>query len=268
MRNVIFCVTVALTYAVPSLAQTGPQMIDVPLSRPGEPYTLSISAQSADIEVIGEDREDFQFSVRAESSNRKIITPSGAQSIAFGSYSFEVDENDNNVSVDTDWRANKIHIIAHVPRNGDLDLSTVNDGSIIVSNITGNLELENTNGPISASDISGSVIAESVNDTIDVSFANIVGSEVMALLSINGDLNLGIPGDAGVQLHIDSNRGEIYSDFEVDVQPSEPVIERRDDRGGVEVRVESVIIANVNGGGAVIRLKTLNGNINIRNSNN
>ena len=54
----------------------------------------------------------------------------------------------------------------------------------------------------------------------------------------------------------------------VEVQMSEPVVERREDGRGVEVRVESVIIANINGGGPVIKLKTLNGNINIRNSDN
>ena len=46
------------------------------------------------------------------------------------------------------------------------NLHTVNDGEIIVSNLIGNLELYNTNGPITARNISGSVIAESVNDTI------------------------------------------------------------------------------------------------------
>ena len=88
----------------------------------------------------------------------------------------------------------------------------------------------------------------------------------MSLRSINGDLSLGLPANAGVQLHIDSARGEIYSDFEVEVWPTKPVIERKNDRGGVEVRVESVIVADINGGGSVIKLKTLNGNIQIRKS--
>ena len=82
----------------------------------------------------------------------------------------------------------------------------------------------------------------------------------------NGDLKLGLPADAGARLHIDTVRGEIYSDFEVDVQLTKPVIERNNDRGGAEVRVESVIVANINGGGCVIRLKTLNGDIQISKS--
>ena len=109
---------------------------------------------------------------------------------------------------------------------------------------------------------------ETINDSIDVSFLSIDGSDAMVLSSLNGDISLGLPASAGAQLHIDSAKGEIYSDFEVEVQPAKPVVERREDRGGVEVRVESVIVANVNGGGPVIKLKTLNGDINIRNSGN
>ena len=90
----------------------------------------------------------------------------------------------------------------------------------------------------------------------------------MALTSVNGDLTLGLPGNAAVQLHIDSSEGEIISDFEVEVLPSKPVVNRSTDRGGVEVTVESAIVANLNGGGTVIKMKTLNGDIQIRDSSN
>ena len=250
----------------PVFAQTQPQVINIPLSRPGEPINLDISILSARIEVIGEDREDAEFEVSVEEGTRKIVTPSGTQSLKTGAYSLEVEEEDNNISVDTDWRANKVKVVARIPRQANLELSTVNDGEIIVSNITGALNLENVNGPITASNISGLVIAESVNENIDVSFANIDASGVMSFSSINGDLTLGLPASAGVQLHIDSSEGEIISDFEVEVQTSKPVIKREDNRGGVEVSVESVIVADINGGGPVIKLKTLNGNILIKKS--
>jgi DUF4097 and DUF4098 domain-containing protein YvlB len=271
MRNKIIrslCVLTLGFVALPALGQGQPQVINIPLSNPGEPMSMDISMISAHIEVIGEDRVDAEFTVSVEQSSRKIITPSGSQPITVSSYSLEVDQEDNHISVDTDWRADKVTVVARIPRQADLELSTVNNGVIVVSNIQGNLELENTNGPITATNIVGSVIAESINDTIEVSFASIDASNAMSLSSLNGDLILGLPGSTGAQLHIDSAEGEIYSDFEVDVQLSEPTIERRDDRGGVEVRVESVIVANVNGGGPVIKLKTLNGDINIRDSAN
>ena len=271
MKNHSIVALIALLTSLssaPVAAQGAPQTITIPLSMPGEPMTLDISIQSARIEVIGEDRQDAEFSVTVEEGSRKIITPSGAQSIPGGSYSLEIDEDDNRVSVDTDWRANRMNIVARIPRRANLELSTVNDGEIIVSNVEGNLELDNINGPITATNIAGSVIAESINDTINIEFTSLDTSNAMALLSLNGDLILGLPANVGAQLHLDTSEGEIYSDFEVDIQASAPVIERRDDRGGVEVRVENAIVANVNGGGPVIRLKTLNGDINITKSGN
>lgn len=258
----LMCVSTA------AMAQDDPQIITIPLSQPGEPMSLEIGIISAYIEVIGEDRDDAVFEVRVEKGSRKIITPSGTKELTTGAYSLEVDEHDNHISFDTDWRMNKINIVARIPRRADLELATTNNGEIVVRNITGSLQLENTNGPITARNISGSVIAESVNQHVDVSFASIDPDSAMSFETINGDLTLGLPAGAGAQFHIDTSRGEIVSDFEVDVQPNKPTVERRNDRGGVEVRVESVIIANVNGGGPVIKLKTLHGDIHITESGN
>lgn len=247
-------------------AQSEPQVINIPLSRPGEPMSLEISILSADIQVIGEDRQDAQFEVMVTEGSRKIITPSGTKDLSVGAYELEVEERDNTVSLQTDPRADQVRIVAHIPRTADLQLETVNNGKIRVENITGALNLQNVNGPITATGISGSVIAESVNDTIDVSFDEIDSDGAMSFVSVNGDITLGLPSDAGAELHIDSSEGQITSDFEVDVVPSEPIVTREDGRRGVEVRVESVIVAKIAGGGTVFKLKTLNGDIRIRKS--
>ncbi len=246
-----------------SFAQSTPQVINVPLSNPGEPLTLDIDILSANIEVIGEEREDVEFVVSVEKTDRQIITPSGAKALTASAYSLEIDEDENFVSVDTDWRANNINIVARIPRRANLELSTVNDGTIVVSNVSGNMQLENVNGPITATGVSGSIIAEAINDPIEVRFTSIDPDSAMSLNSINGDLVFGLPATAGAQFHLDSGQGEIYSDFEVEVRPTDPVVERRSEGGGVEVRVESTIVVDVNGGGPVIRLKTLNGDIQI-----
>ncbi|HKJ15877.1 MAG TPA: hypothetical protein VJ984_00825 [Xanthomonadales bacterium] len=255
----------ALTTSV--YAQVEPQVINVPLSRPGEPVTVNIEILSAHIEVIGEARDDAQFEVSVIEGTRKIITPSGTKNLNVGAYSVEIEERDNRISLDTDWRANSVRVIARVPQRADLELETVNNGTIRVENITGNLSLSNVNGPITAIGISGSVMAESVNDDIEVIFNRVEGEGVMSFFSVNGDITLGLPDGTGAELHIDNAEGEITSDFEVDVVPSQPVVTREDNRGGVEVKVESVIIAKVAGGGTVFKLKTLNGDIRIRKSN-
>ncbi|MFL6617126.1 MAG: DUF4097 family beta strand repeat-containing protein [Povalibacter sp.] len=247
-------------------AQSSAENITVPLSRPAEPMTLNIDLMSAQIEVIGEDRKDAQLSVTMLSGGRKIKTPSGTKALTGGSGALEVEERDNVISVESEMPMGKVAIVARVPRRSNLTLSTVQDGEITVRDVTGTLQLENVNGPITALSINGAVIAESVNGAINVGFATINASEATALSSISGDIKLTLPAKAAVELRLDSAQGQIESDFELDVKPSKPSVVRNEGRNGVSVRVEDVIVAAVNGGGPVIKLKTLNGTIRIANS--
>ena len=150
-----------------------------------------------------------------------------------------------------------------MPRRAKLDLSTVNESEIVVRDIVGDLQLENVNGPITATNITGSVIAESVNNPITVGLSGVAAGAATSLSSLNGDITLTLPAAARAELHLDTAQGEITSDFELDIKPSKPLIERKEGRGGVSVRMEDVIVATVNGGGPVIRVKTLNGSIKI-----
>jgi DUF4097 and DUF4098 domain-containing protein YvlB len=245
-------------------AQTSPENIVVPLSRPADVMTLNIDLMTARIEVIGEERKDVQLSITMLSGERKIKTPSGVKSLTGGAGALEVQERDNEVTVESDMPMVRAAIVARVPRRANLQLSTVQDGEIVVRDVTGTLQLENVNGPITATNINGAVIAESVSNSISVGFSAINASEATALSSISGDIKLTLPPNGGAELRLDSAEGQIESDFELDVKPSKPSIVRNEGRNGVSVRVEDVVVANVNGGGAVIKLKTLSGNIRIQ----
>lgn len=252
-----------LACSVPALAQVKPQVINVELSRPGEPIRLDIDILSARIEVIGENRKDASFEVSINPGQQKIITPSGARTLKTSAYSFDVDEDDNEITLSTDWRSRKANVVVRIPRRADVELNTVNNGELIVRNVTGNVELYNTNGPITATNISGSIIAESVNATIDVSYSKLDDVNASAFESINGDIYLRLPARTGANIHLDTAMGEILSDFEVDVVPSEGIVKREEHSKGVSVRIENVIVARINGGGPVVRVKTLHGDIHI-----
>lgn len=243
--------------------QSQAQTINVPLSRPGEPVSLRIDILSARIEVIGEERKDVQLTVTLSGGRRKIVMPSGTKTLAGSGSGLEVTERDNRVSIDSDAGPNPMTIVARVPRRAELNLSTTNDGEIVVRDVVGDLQLENINGPITATNITGSVIAETVNTPITVGLTAVAAGGATSLSTLNGDVTLTLPASAKAELHLDSARGEIVSDFELDVKPTKPVIERSQGRGGVSVRMEDVIVATLNGGGPVIRVKTLNGTIKL-----
>ena len=246
----------------PAAAQTAP--IAIELSQPDQPVTLRIGILSANIVVIGERRKDIQLEVDGGESGRRIITPSGSKSIAAGSYRLSVAEENNVVDVSSQWRSSTLDIVARVPASAALELWTTNDGTIVVNDVTGAQQLQNTNGPITVSGAANAVIAESVNEDIEIAFASLTGVEASSLTSVNGDLSLGLPAQASAQVHIDTARGEISSDFEIEVLPSEPTVTRsQGKKGTLEIKVEDLIIANINGGGPIVRMKTLNGDIQI-----
>lgn len=260
-------VSIALAAALLSCAgaafsQNNAEIITVPLSRPGEPVALDVDVLSARIEVVGEDRQDAQFSIRMIGGERRIKTPSGTKTLAGGG-GVSVEEQDNRISIDSETHMNRVEIVARIPRRANLDLSTVNNGEIIVRDVTGTLQLENVNGPITATNIDGSIIAESVNQKIDIGFANVGKDGATSVATLNGDINISLPPNAKAELRIDNARGEIESDFELDVKPTKPTLERKEGRPGVSVRLEDEIVASINGGGPVIKVKTLNGNIRI-----
>lgn len=245
-------------------AQTDP--INIELSQPGQPMTLEIDILSANIHVIGEQRRDVQLEVGASKSERRIVTPSGSQPISGTSYRLSATENNNVVRVDTDWRASTIDVTVRVPASAAVALSTTNNGTILVEGVTGEMQLQNVNGPITATGAGSAVIAEAINEDIRISFASLDGVTASSMTSVNGDLILGLPERPQVQVHLDTGRGEILSDFEIEVQPSQPKISRAERGGTVEIAIETLIVANINGGGPVMRLKTLNGDIQINRS--
>ena len=242
-------------------AQSAPVIIE--LSQPDQPMTLKLGMLSANIVVIGERRGDIQLEVDGGNSGRRIITPSGSQQIGGASYRLSATEENNIVEVSSDWRMSTLDITARVPASAAVSLWTTNNGTIVVENVTGEMQLRNTNGPITVKGAAAAVIAESVNEDIVVSFADLGSVTASSLSSVNGDLAVGLPGQPKAQVHIDTARGEISSDFEIDVQASEPTVSRSKEGGTIEIAVESMIIANINGGGPVIRMKTLNGDIQI-----
>ncbi|MDX1569813.1 MAG: hypothetical protein R3200_04950 [Xanthomonadales bacterium] len=252
-------------FALPALAQDT-QTVTVPLSNPGEPLVLDIDLISGEIHIFGEDREDVVFEVTAGPSGRKIITPSGAKSVPGGGLDIEIEERNNRVEVDSDWRSKGVVVTARIPRRARVTAETVHDGVISIRDVEGELELDNVHGSISAAGISGSVIAESVHGDIDVEIVQAASEKPMAFTTMHGDVTIGLPSRHGAELRIMSAGDEVYTDFEVEILPNEPKVDRRSDSGRFVVELDREIVAAINGGGPQIKIETRYGDVRITKS--
>jgi DUF4097 and DUF4098 domain-containing protein YvlB len=84
----------------------------------------------------------------------------------------------------------------------------------------------------------------------------------MSFITFNGDVDVTFPASFKADLKMSSMQGEILSDFQLELVPSQPKIDRGDNR--FSFKVEREVHARVGGGGPEIRLKTFNGDIQIR----
>ena len=105
-----------------------------------------------------------------------------------------------------------------------------------MENVSGDLEVNNTNGSITLTQIAGSAVAQTVNGEVKASFTKVNADKSMSFSSLNGDIDVTFPPSLKATVRLKSEQGEIYSDFDVQMQKSGPRIER-DQKGGGKFRV-------------------------------
>ena len=74
----------------------------------------------------------------------------------------------------------------------------------------------------------------------------------MAFSSLNGDIDVTFPADLKANVSLRTDNGEVYSDFDVKVQPTAPqqtVEDNRGKGGKYRVKIDKNVRGTINGGG-------------------
>ncbi len=153
-----------------------------------------------------------------------------------------------------------------VPARTNLNLTSMNGGSIIVEGAEGDIEVTNMNGAVSLTNVAGSVVAHSMNGKVTASLRQVTANKQMAFTSMNGAIDVTLPSNTKANLQMRTNHGEIYTDFEVQMRPSsKPTVQDTRKQGGrFQLEIDSTMSGAINGGGPEFDLRTFNGNIYIR----
>ena len=248
------------------------ETVTIPLSNPAKVGMLKLGIISGSITVKGTSRKDVvikgtkrQDSDRQNHRRNGKKNTGGLKRISNNSLEFSAEEFDNVVRVRGSHQGTTDFEI-EVPKNFSLKLSTLNRGEIYVENVNGVMEISNTNGKITLKDISGSVSADALNRDIKVNFIKVTPNVAMAFSSLNGDIDITFPKTLKADIKVKSDRGEIYTDFDLKAKPSKAKVTKNNDRKGnaYKVKVEKWITGSINGGGAEILFKNFNGDVIIR----
>ena len=143
----------------------------------------------------------------------------------------------------------------------------MNDGSIVVEKVEGEIEANNLNGPVTLTNVSGIVVAHSVNGEVTIQMDKVTPDKPMSFSTLNGDIDVTVPPDLKAKVKLETQNGAIYSDFEISLDRTArpPTVEDgRKEGGKYRIVFDKGVAGTINGGGPEIQFKTVNGNIHIR----
>lgn len=260
--SALFVIVAIATFGSPAKAQS--QEFVVPVSAPGEPVTLDVQLNQGGLVVEGFDGDHIVVESRSEESDGEIEQVDGMFRIPNNSLGLTIEENNNTVTIGTDWTGSGVNLHVKVPRRTSLRVHVVNGEDLVVSGVSGKHELKNVNGSIEARGLRGSVVANSTNGDVLVELLEITPNAPMSFVSWNGDVDVTFPEDLKATLKMQAGQGDILTDFQVKLQPSPPARTEEKSGKGYRVELNREIVGTVGGGGPEMHFKTFNGDVLVR----
>ena len=95
-------------------------------------------------------------------------------------------------------------------------ISTVNS-SVVIDGVRGLVNASSVNGSIRATKLGGPAQFETVNGSIRASFDAVAAQQALSFRTVNGQIVVALPNDAGVQLTTSTVNGRVNSDFPIEV---------------------------------------------------
>lgn len=241
--------------------------ITVPLTDPTKPYSLTVKLINGSIKVASYAGKEILIEAQAANPKKeesKTNAEGMKRIVADNGLELTAEENNNKVVVHSDSWKRAVNLTIKVPQNGNFKLHTINNGDITLENINGEMEVNNVNGAIKLSNISGSVVANTVNGNIITNFKSVDGKAPMAFTTLNGNVDITFPATIKTNVKLKSDRGEILSDFDIDIDKTQPKTNTASEKGMYKIKIEDWIYGKINGGGPEIMMKNMHGNIYLR----
>ncbi len=268
IRRITWCAFCVIAVVTPVTArQQAADQVTVPLSDSSRPALIEVSLVRGSITVRGTNRKDVLVTARPETDrpSRRVDPDATGMRRIPQTAGFRITEDGNRVKVSADSPNRSISFEIEAPTQTNLKLHTVNGGEIIVENVEGDLDVSNVNGGISLNGVAGSVNAGTTNGSVRATMTRVTGDRAMAFTSLNGAVDVTLPPTTKANLRMRSDNGDVYSDFDVQLAPSAPVVqENRSGNGRYRIRRNRSIVGAINGGGPEFELRTFNSNVYVR----
>jgi hypothetical protein len=230
--------------------------VAVPLGDPSRPALIKAELSGGSITVSGYDGKEVVVEARA--AVRQDKTAPESKRIERTTPSLGVSEENNVVRVRVGESRRPPELLIRAPFASSLKLKCRNGGEITADRVEGEIEVEALNGAIVLRNVSGPVLAHALNGGITVVMTKVTPDKPMYFSALNGDIEVTLPSDTKAKVKLETQNGSVHSGF--DIKPGRAPDDRSRPRHDGP---QKSIAGTLNGGGAEIRLKTLNGNIRL-----
>jgi hypothetical protein len=216
--------------------------------------TKTIRANDAKTLEIGKNEARLGFAQHGDSVVVYLASP-------FDSRPHQNDHHHwNHKEVDYHY---EFDFVVKVPYQLNLRVSTVNNGEVLVQDVTGPLHVGNVNGAIALKNVKGTTQAHTVNGNVDAAYAaNPPGAS--SYHTINGKIRVHYPASLGADLHFKSMHGEFYTDFaNAEILPVQVTRNKEGQGGGTVYKLTKETAVRIGKGGPDFRFETLNGDVTV-----
>ena len=237
-----------------------PEQISIPLSNPAKPGLVSINHYKGSIHVTGYRGK----TVVITANYRNLVNGNGMRLISSSAIKLSAEEKNNIVIVKANSYRRTIDLNIRVPYDFSVKISNDDNGDILVRDVSGVFELNNNNGDVKLINVSGSAIISTIDGNIIADFINVDPEMPMVFSTIEGKIDLTLPEDANISMKMRTEYGEIYSDFNIDINKRKTNIRKHKNTGSTNITLDDWTYGKINSGGSEFLIKSLNGNIYIK----
>ncbi len=155
----------------------------------------------------------------------------------------------------------RLNFTVKVPVGLTVRVSTINNGDVTITNVTGVVYANNINGSIKLSKLVGKTHASTINGDVDLDYVSNPSSDCR-YYTLNGNINANFKKGLAASVYFKSYNGDLYTN--VDQLEALPVqMEKKDTGKGVKYKLKGNRF-KVGNGGVLLDFETFNGNVYLK----
>ncbi len=239
------------------------ESFEVPLTDVARRGLLRVDVNHGSVSVRGVDRSTVGLEVAVEAASANQERSDGLAAVPNAHLDLDIRELDNRVEVQS-HSGRHLDLTIEVPREFDVEirLYVSSETGLSVTGLSGVVESRIAEGPIRLLRLSGAAVVHTDDGELEVELLAAAAGQPMSFTTARGDIDVTLPAELGATATIESDTGNVYSDFELVPIRQKPKASRA--APGFSARLGGLVKYELNGGGLAVTFKSLRGDVRIR----